>query len=84
MHSKDGVRIVYARPASFQIQNGGCVIRVYGRPPSYFGVTTVVFVPRTYPLDFGPHKINIVPRASLLPTPLRGKEFALRHLSLPL
>ena len=29
MHSKDGVRIVYARPSSFQIQNGGCVIRVY-------------------------------------------------------
>ena len=26
MHSKDGVRIVYARPASFQTQNGGCVI----------------------------------------------------------
>ena len=22
MHSNDGVRIVYARPASFQIQNG--------------------------------------------------------------
>ena len=29
MHSKDGVDIVYARPASFQIQNGGYVIRVY-------------------------------------------------------
>ena len=29
MHSKDDARIVYARPASFQIQNGGCVIRVY-------------------------------------------------------
>ena len=27
MHSKDGVRIVYARPALFQIQNGGWVIR---------------------------------------------------------
>ena len=30
MHSKDGVRIVYARRASFQMHNGGCVIRVYG------------------------------------------------------
>ena len=28
MHSKDGVDIVYVHPASFQIQNGGCVIRV--------------------------------------------------------
>ena len=28
MHSKDGVGIVYARPASFQIQNVGYVIRV--------------------------------------------------------
>lgn len=28
MHSRDGVHIVYARPASFQIQIGGCVIRV--------------------------------------------------------
>ena len=25
---KDAVRIVYARPATFQIQHGGCVIRV--------------------------------------------------------
>ena len=30
MHSKDGMCIVYARPASFQIQNGGYVIRVHG------------------------------------------------------
>jgi len=29
MHSKDGVRIAHARRASFQIQNGGCVARVY-------------------------------------------------------
>ena len=32
MHSKDGVRIVYACPDSFQIQNGSCVIRVYFWP----------------------------------------------------
>ena len=29
MHSKDGVRIAHARPASFQIQNGGCVTMVF-------------------------------------------------------
>ena len=27
MHSKDGLRIDYARAASFEIQNGSCVIR---------------------------------------------------------
>ena len=31
MYSKDGARIVCARPASFQIQSGGCVIRVHYR-----------------------------------------------------
>ena len=26
---KDGLRIVYPRPASFQIQKGGCMTRIY-------------------------------------------------------
>ena len=32
MHSKDGVHIVYARPALYQIQNGGYVIWVHVIP----------------------------------------------------
>ena len=32
MHSKDGVRIVYTRPALYQIQNGGYVIWVHVIP----------------------------------------------------
>ena len=32
MHSKDGLHIVYARPALYQIQNGGYVIWVHVIP----------------------------------------------------
>ena len=31
MHSKDGVRIFYPGPASFQIQNGVYIVRVFWR-----------------------------------------------------
>ena len=31
MHSKDEVDIVYALLASFEIQNGDCVMRAYGK-----------------------------------------------------
>ena len=45
MHSKDGVHIVYDRPALYQIQNGGYVIRVHVIPltsPSAVGKRTLV------------------------------------------
>lgn len=47
MHSKDGLHIVYARPALYQIQNGGYVIWVYVIPltsHSVVGKRTLVWL----------------------------------------
>ena len=55
MHSKDGVRIVYARPASFQIQNVGCVIRVY------YGQRNIHQAPVVQTMDSAVHRINHYP-----------------------
>jgi len=37
------VRIVYARPASFQIQNDGCMIRIYWKysSPIFYNMTSM-------------------------------------------
>ena len=46
MHSKDGVRIVYARPASFQIQNGGWAIWSEKKTESSFSCIVSFLKPR--------------------------------------